>query len=360
MMHGMGRLGRVALILVVLVPAIAMAQSEPPSKTLERAIKRYDKQDFYSASIELKKVLAEQSGDSPENLERARFFMAKTLFQIGFYVPSLVTLMQLIDTPGSYNTASYKWVAGLRRHLPDRFLAPAVATLTDEQLGDPSISSSREDLVALQRARMPTPPDLQLVSRNALGCTHPDTATMTVLLDKLRSYDDDFELAEAVRAKLRDHDALAQTLGLAMDKTPDIRDAQRWTAELRRELELLRSSDRAWQTTMIAAEILQELTMQHSIGESEIGRQLRELIDAMATEVPAAAGYKTSPELCVREAPPAFAGAPSRSSMSVQPASRGCGCSSGDSANAGLLVALLALAFRRKSRAASGTRSLPA
>ena len=32
-------------------------QSGPPSKTLERAIKLYDKKDFFSASIELKKVL---------------------------------------------------------------------------------------------------------------------------------------------------------------------------------------------------------------------------------------------------------------------------------------------------------------
>jgi hypothetical protein len=43
------------------------AASTPPSKTLERAIKLYDKKDFFSASIELKKVLDGESGDDAKN-----------------------------------------------------------------------------------------------------------------------------------------------------------------------------------------------------------------------------------------------------------------------------------------------------
>jgi hypothetical protein len=54
--------------------------STPPSKTLERAIKLYDKKDFFSASIELKKVLDGESGDDAKNKQRAEFFMGKTLW----------------------------------------------------------------------------------------------------------------------------------------------------------------------------------------------------------------------------------------------------------------------------------------
>src|SRR6478736_3367805 len=57
------------------------AASTPPSKTLERAIKLYDKKDFFSASIELKKVLDGESGDDAKNKQRAEFFMGKTLYQ---------------------------------------------------------------------------------------------------------------------------------------------------------------------------------------------------------------------------------------------------------------------------------------
>src|SRR5215207_1436550 len=65
------------------------ATSTPPSKTLERAIKLYDKKDFFSASIELKKVLDGESGDDAKNKQRADFFMGKTLYQMNFYAGSL-------------------------------------------------------------------------------------------------------------------------------------------------------------------------------------------------------------------------------------------------------------------------------
>ena len=61
----------------------------PPSKTLERAIKLYDKKDFFSASIELKKVLDGESGDDAKNKQRAEFYMGKTLYGMGFYAGSL-------------------------------------------------------------------------------------------------------------------------------------------------------------------------------------------------------------------------------------------------------------------------------
>src|SRR5215470_5810918 len=49
------------------------AISTPPSKTLERAIKLYDKKEFTSASIELKKVIEGESGDDAKNKQRGEF-----------------------------------------------------------------------------------------------------------------------------------------------------------------------------------------------------------------------------------------------------------------------------------------------
>jgi MYXO-CTERM domain-containing protein len=163
-----------------------------------------------------------------------------------------------------------------------------------------------------------------------------------------------------VRSKLRENDIYAQTIDLAMQKAPGVRDSRRWVGELRDELELLLKSDKAWQTTQIAAEVLQEVTVQHSIGEADLGKQLRVLLDAMSTEVAGTASYRTSPELCTRDGAPVLAGTPTaKAPMVVQPRS-GCGCATGDSTGAGLLVVLLAAALRRRSRAASRTRSLRA
>ena len=97
------------------------ATSTPPSKTLERAIKLYDKKDFFSASIELKKVLDGESGDDAKNKQRAEFFMGKTLYQMGFYAGSLAYFDKIVQAGDAhtYHGATLKWLAALSRVLPE-------------------------------------------------------------------------------------------------------------------------------------------------------------------------------------------------------------------------------------------------
>src|SRR3569623_415454 len=97
------------------------AASTPPSKTLERAIKLYDKKDFFSASIELKKVLDGESGDDAKNKQRAEFFMGKTLYQMGFYAGALAYFDKIVQAGDNhtYHGATLKWLAALSRVLPE-------------------------------------------------------------------------------------------------------------------------------------------------------------------------------------------------------------------------------------------------
>ncbi len=62
---------------------------DQPSKVLERAFKLYDGEDFYSASIELNKVIEGESGDSEANKQKAEFWMGKALYNMKFYSASL-------------------------------------------------------------------------------------------------------------------------------------------------------------------------------------------------------------------------------------------------------------------------------
>lgn len=358
---------RAALVLlVVLAPSIAAAQA-PPSPTLERAIKLYDRQDWFSSSIELKKVLDAETGDTPDNVERAKFFMAKDLFQMQFHVASYAYFQQIIDGNGAYRTASFKWIAGLRPVVPDTYLAPSIASMTLAELDDPVLANVRAELLEIQKAKKRTHANLHEITRDALGCTHPDARRMTEIIEKMRSFDDNAELTAATRLALRQNDVFAQTIDLAMQRAPAVRDGRKWLGELRDELERLSKSDRAWQTTQIAAEILQEVTIQQSVGEADFGKQLRELYDAMLPEIAQLGAYNTPVDRCTRELGAALAGtpppntAPATTPMVVGPRANGC-CSTGGGSpdGGGLLVVLLAVAFRRKSRAASGTRSLRA
>jgi MYXO-CTERM domain-containing protein len=103
--------------LAVATPAAAQPTAAPPSHTLERAIKLYDKVDYYSASIELTKVTSGETGDDPPNVARAEFFTAKTLVRLGFNAASL-TWFQKTLPPHPYNEAAVKWLVDQMQKLP--------------------------------------------------------------------------------------------------------------------------------------------------------------------------------------------------------------------------------------------------
>src|SRR5882672_6017931 len=128
------------------------AASTPPSKTLERAIKLYDKKDFFSASIELKKVLDNESGDDAKNKQRAEFFMGKTLYQLGFYAGSLAYFERIVKAGDAhtYHGATLKWLAALSRVLPETSgILAKIGTYDVSALNDPSLSAVHDELLFL-------------------------------------------------------------------------------------------------------------------------------------------------------------------------------------------------------------------
>jgi tetratricopeptide (TPR) repeat protein len=128
------------------------ATSTPPSKTLERAIKLYDKKDFFSASIELKKVLDGESGDDAKNKQRAEFFMGKTLYQMGFYAGSLAHFDKIVQAGDrhTYHGATLKWLAALSRVLPETSgILEKIGGYDASALADPALASVRGELLFL-------------------------------------------------------------------------------------------------------------------------------------------------------------------------------------------------------------------
>src|SRR5258708_1199638 len=128
------------------------AASTPPSKTLERAIKLYDKKDFFSASIELKKVLEGESGDDAKNKQRAEFFMGKTLYQIAFYPRSMAYSDKVVQAGDNhtYHGAALKWLAALSRVLPETSgILEKIGTYDPAALNDPSLTSVKDELLFL-------------------------------------------------------------------------------------------------------------------------------------------------------------------------------------------------------------------
>jgi tetratricopeptide (TPR) repeat protein len=422
------------------------ATSTPPSKTLERAIKLYDKKDFFSASIELKKVLDGESGDDAKNKQRAEFFMGKTLYQMGFYAGSLAYFDKIVQAGDAhtYHGAALKWLAALSRVLPETsgilekigtydskaLDDPSLATVKDELLfllgrhyyrhggdgdfdkaiglfnqvdrnsefyikakffegvtyvrkfeGKPAVDAFKEilvigqehpkaykeddienynELAQLQMARVFYSTQqfdtsikyfekldqnsldwteslfeaswayyMKTLNSKALGNIHtlnapyfenqffPESVLLKAVIyfkyclydqaeeaiqdfnekymplaknlqDLVAKYDDNaefYDYVKKVKASKAGLDVQTQRLVMSVLNDKTLLKTFAWVDELNHELDMLQKSDKAWQTTQVAAEVLQELTVQQSVAAADAGKVARDRVERLAREL---------------------------------------------------------------------------
>jgi tetratricopeptide (TPR) repeat protein len=125
---------------------------DQPSKVLERAFKLYDGEDYYSASIELNKVVEGESGDTEGNKQKAEFWMAKALYNMKFFSASLSYFDRIVQKGPShaYYNATLKWLASLSRKLPDSTgILEKIGKYNRAELDQPSLESVRDELYFL-------------------------------------------------------------------------------------------------------------------------------------------------------------------------------------------------------------------
>jgi hypothetical protein len=425
-------------------------QSGPPSKTLERAIKLYEKKDFFSASIELKKVLDGESGDDAKNKQRAEFFMGKTLYQMGFYAGSLAYFDKIViaGDAHTYHGPSLKWLAALSRVLPETSgILEKIGTYETAALDEGSLASVRDELhfllgrhfynrggegdfdkaiglfqkvsreneffikakffegvtyvrkyegrpavdafkeiliIGEEKPKQYTADDIanyrelaqlqmarifystqqfdtsiryfekldqnnvdwaeslfeaswayfmKTLNSKALGNIHtlnapyfenqffPESLLLKSVIyykyclydqaeeaiqdynDKytplrknleeiVKKYDDNaefYEYVKKVKANKAGLDPVTQRLVMSQLNDKTLLKTFAWVDELNNELAMLQKSDKAWQTTQVAAEVLQELTVQQSVASADAGKVARDRIDRLARELGALA-----------------------------------------------------------------------
>jgi len=132
--------------------APTVESTAPPSKTLERALKLYDSEDYYTSSIELNKVVERQSGDDEGNVQRAEFFMGKTLFNLKFYSASLGYFTRIVDKGPAhrYYQKTLQWLASLSRFLPESAgVLEKIGKYNRQDLEQPALEPVRNELYYL-------------------------------------------------------------------------------------------------------------------------------------------------------------------------------------------------------------------
>ncbi len=93
-----------------------VTRSKPESKIMQRALKFYDSEDYYSASIFFYKVISGESGDSDVTKDKATFWMGKTLYHLKFYSGALTYFSKLVEKG---HRRTLLWLADLSRKLPE-------------------------------------------------------------------------------------------------------------------------------------------------------------------------------------------------------------------------------------------------
>jgi tetratricopeptide (TPR) repeat protein len=130
----------------------AAPTGDQASKVLERAFKLYDGEDFYSASIELNKVVEGESGDTEPNKQKAEFWMGKALYNMKFYSASLSYFDRIVQKGPShaYYNATLKWLASLSRQLPDSTgILEKIGKYNRSELDQPALEKVRDELYFL-------------------------------------------------------------------------------------------------------------------------------------------------------------------------------------------------------------------
>jgi len=130
----------------------AAPEGDQPSKVLERALKLYDGEDFYSASIELNKVIEGESQDSEPNKQKAEFWMGKALYNMRFYSASLSYFDRIVQKGPShaYYNATLKWLASLSRQRVDQnIVLDKIGKYNRAELDQPALEKVRDELYFL-------------------------------------------------------------------------------------------------------------------------------------------------------------------------------------------------------------------
>lgn len=108
------------------------------------------------------------------------------------------------------------------------------------------------------------------------------------LKELLRKYEDNTDFYEYIRKIQKGKAGLKeQTQRLVLSVLGDrtLKKTFAWVDELDHELKMIDKSDKAWQTTAIAGEVLQELTVQQSLAQTDAGKLARERLERLEKDL---------------------------------------------------------------------------
>ncbi len=132
----------------------------PPSEDLAEGLRRYARAEYLPASASFHRVLEGSTDDDVANVDKARFFLAKSLFHVGLVHASAIVFDEITsaERDAPYFDDSLEWLAELAEQLPDDPTVVSAVGRYDtaqlERLDTPELRSRFDHLLyLLGRAR---------------------------------------------------------------------------------------------------------------------------------------------------------------------------------------------------------------
>ena len=93
----------------------------PPSEALANALRLYQQERYMEAAVQFQRVVGGETDDAPANVQKAQFFLGKSLYHLRFYQSALAIFDEITQAGPShiYFGQTLQWLAQLASQLPE-------------------------------------------------------------------------------------------------------------------------------------------------------------------------------------------------------------------------------------------------
>ncbi|MCX7807087.1 MAG: hypothetical protein N2515_00640 [Deltaproteobacteria bacterium] len=93
----------------------------PPSEALANALRLYQQERYLEAAVQFQRVVGGETDDAPANVQKAQFFLGKSLYHLKFYQSALSVFDEITQAGPRhlYFGQTLQWLAQLATQLPE-------------------------------------------------------------------------------------------------------------------------------------------------------------------------------------------------------------------------------------------------
>ncbi|MDP3276505.1 MAG: tetratricopeptide repeat protein [Deltaproteobacteria bacterium] len=120
----------------------------PPSEAMANALRLYQQERYQESCVQFQRVVENETGDAPAQIQKAQFHLGKCLYHLRFYQSALAVFDEIVEHQNGrhlYFASTLQWLAQLASQLPEPAdIIRRVGRYSPEQLNQFNNAESRD------------------------------------------------------------------------------------------------------------------------------------------------------------------------------------------------------------------------